>query len=126
MEIIEVLLVITLLFTLMSAIIKQTPPVQQEGNLPVLQRYATDASNMLCNSDRARRVVTGAAAMDWINESLAYVMPENLKYSVIVLDAGVIVKETGYALEERDTIATASCEASHGGVTRQVVVRAWR
>lgn len=128
MRIIEVLLVITLMFTLMTAIVKQNPPIQHEKNIKILQRYALDASNMICNSRRARGIVMSGAPMSWINSSLAYVMPENIRYSAIVLNgAGATIKSTGYSLPSGKEIATSSCSVSRWGVApRTVVVRIWR
>ena len=128
MRIIEVLLVVTLMFTLMTAIVKQNPPVQHEKNIMMLQRYALDASNMICNSQKGRGIVGSSAPMVWINSSLAYVMPENIKYSAIVLDsAGGSVKSTGYALPSGVETATSSCTVSRWGSSpRTVVVRIWR
>lgn len=128
MRIIEVLLVVTLMFTLMTAIVKQTPPVQHEKNIMILQRYALDGANMICNSQRGRFIVISGAGMGWINSSMAYVMPENIKYSVLVLDsAGNIVKSTGYSLPADTETATSSCTVSRwGAAPRTVVMRIWR
>lgn len=128
MRIIETLLVVMLLFTLMSAVVGQNPPIQHEKNIRVLQRYALDGANMICNSQRGRGIVMSAAAMTWINSSLNYVMPENIEFSVIVQNsAGTILKSTGYTLPENMEIATSSCSVSRWGAgPRTVVVRVWR
>ncbi|MCK4327742.1 MAG: hypothetical protein KAW41_04665 [Candidatus Diapherotrites archaeon] len=129
MRILEVLIVLMLLFTLMTAIVKQNPPVQQTRNIAVLQRYATDASNMLCNSDKARAIAMSGAAMAWISNSLTYSLPEDIQYSVIVVNitSGDIIKSTGASIPEDTDIATASCQVTRWGLPpRQMVVRVWR
>lgn len=132
MRIIEVLLVITLMFTLMVAVVSQNPPVQQAKNIAVLQRYAADAAKMLCGSERGAAIMLGLGATGWINESLAYALPENLKFSAIAVEGGVVQDDrtTGYALPSSGEIATSSCAVTGivGGlvVTRDVVVRVWR
>ncbi len=128
MRIIEVLLVITLMFTLMAAVVKQNPPIRHEKGISMLQRYALDASSMVCNCQRARGIVGSEAPMAWINSSLAYVMPENMRYNVAVLDsAGNIVKSTGYALPSNREIATSSCTVSRwGSPPHKVVVSIWQ
>ena len=131
MRIVETLLVIMLLFTLMTAIIRQVPPIEQAKNIRVLQRNAMDCSNMICNSDRDVGIVMSAAAMTWINSSMNYVMPENLKFNVIVVNTtdDSTIKSTGYDMPtsyDMD-VATSSCTVTRWGLDpRQVVVRVWR
>ena len=131
MRIIETMLVIMLLFTLMSAIVKQVPSIEQAKNIKILKRYATDGSNMVCNSDRSRGIVMSPAAMTWINSSMEYVMPENLKFNVIVVNTtdDSIIKSSGYDMPTSydSDVATASCTVTRWGLDpRQVVVRVWR
>ena len=126
---IESLLVIMLMFTLMSTLVKQNPPVQSMKSIENLQRYATDGANMLCNCDRARNIVMSNSDMDWIEESMNYSMPENMGYRVTVLNTtGSIIKDAGLELpvDNRD-IATSSCTMSTRGKSpRQLVVSVWR
>ena len=129
MRILEVMIVLMLLFTLMAAIVKQNPPTQQTRNIAVLQRYATDGSNMMCNSDKAVGIFMSAAAMAWVSNSLNYAMPEDIKYSIIVVNitSGNILKSAGSTLPDEGDLATASCQVTRWGLPpRQVVVRTWR
>ena len=129
MRIVEALIVLMLMFTLMTALVKQNPSIQHAKNIQILQRYSLDASNMVCNSERARGIVMTPAAMVWINSSLRYSLPENLRYNVIVNNqAGNLIKSTGYTMPEGyQNLATSSCTVSRwGDPPREVVVRVWR
>ena len=129
MRILEVLIVLMLLFTLMNAIVKQNPPVQQTRNIAVMYRYATDAANMMCNSDRAIAIFMSGASMNWISRSLNYAFPEDIDYSLIVVNMTdeSIMKSTGNSLPSEGDIATSSCQVTRWGLpSRLVVVRVWR
>jgi len=128
-HIVEVLITIMLMFTLMSTLVRQNPPIQGTGGMENLQRYATDGANMLCNCDRARNIVMSDSGMDWIEESMNYSMPENMGYKVTVLNtAGSIIKDAGADLPtDNRNIATSSCTMStRGKDPRQLVVSVWR
>ncbi|MFC2174393.1 hypothetical protein ACFLQ2_00800 [archaeon] len=129
MRILEVLIVIMLLFTLMTAVVKQNPPTSMATNLRVLQRHATDSSNMMCNCDRAVAIFMSAASMNWVTSTMTYALPEDIQYSLIVVNitSGDIIKSSGGNLPETGDIATASCSVTRWGLPpRQVVVRTWR
>ena len=129
MRILEVLIVLMLLFTLMNAVVKQNPPVQQTRNIAVMQRYAIDAANMMCNCDRAVGIFMSGASMNWVSQSLNYALPEDIRYSLIVVNMTdqSTIKSAGGTLPGEGDIATSSCQVTRWGLPpRLVVVRVWR
>ncbi len=126
MRIIEALLVITLMFTLMTSIVKQQPPtITSTSNMKVLSRWSSDMRNMVCNSPQDNTLIF-AGTLDSINASFTYVSPPGLKYRLVVLDASDnYLTETGFVLESTNNMASTGCVLTNGATTRKVVMQTW-
>lgn len=131
MRIIEVVLALILMFALMTALIQQNPAVPQaRKNTRIMNRYAEDLKNMVCNSERDRTLAL-AGDLDAINESLDYVLPYDIKFRVAVLDSGDSeLWSTGYALPDlvnspTDVSSTGCAIRNETTPTRRLLVQVW-
>ena len=132
MRIVEVTIALILMLAFMTTLLQQNTPLPQATkNTRVLQRYAEDMKNMICNSDKDSRLLLTFDPIDYINTSLNYVAPINMKFNVLVFhDNDVLVREFGYGLpdlvQSPVDIATSSCLiGNETEYIRTVVVQAW-
>ena len=130
MRIIEVLIVLTLMFTLLAGLVRTNPPqAASGGGNTMLTRHAEDIRSMVCSSPRDRNLVL-ALALGPINDSVGYALSEGVKYRISVVNAtdrSDVLDWTGYALpgDEDTDISTAGCVVSGMPGTKGVVVHTW-
>jgi len=132
MRIVEVMLALILMLLLMTTLVQRNPLLPQSTkNTRVLQRYAEDMKNMVCNSEKDNILVLTADDLTSVNNSLKYVVPSGMKFNVQVFqDDSILVKSQGFGLPDlastKDDVATASCLLGNETVyLRTVVVHAW-
>ena len=132
MRIVEVTIALILMLAFMTTLLQQNTPLPQATkNTRVLQRYAEDMKNMICNSDKDSRLLLTFDPIDYINASLNYVAPINMKFNVVVLqDNDIFLEDFGYGLPDlasgKPDVATSSCLiGNETEYLRTVVVQAW-
>lgn len=125
-HIIEALLVITLMFAFITALVKQNPPTLfSTTNIKILERWSSDMRNMVCGSEQDKSLIL-TNSLSRINSSLNYVSPQDMRYKLIVLDTNDnVIGSTGHATEETDNLASTGCVITNGTITRKVVIQTW-
>ncbi len=91
-RIVEAILLLLVLFSLIVFIAglgPTTPP--NPSNPPTLVRYGKDLTNMVCNSERARRLILTGNLVP-IYQDLVYVTPP--EYKIRLISDGAVVGET--------------------------------
>ena len=127
-RILELVLVLVLLFALVTTVTQQIPPTPSTPeNLEVLARYASDIRNMVCNSDRDRKLILSNSSLDTIEDAINYVAPADLNFRIVILDpaSGSVIATLGDSLPTGVSIVTSSCILTRGNIVRKVVVQTW-
>lgn len=122
LRIIEVIMLLGVLFLALASMVQYKPTITANPSNPlVLIRYAKDLSNMVCNSETARRMVLFGSAQPVYND-LVYVTPPDM-------GVRLIVGGTVYGNEEPDqyNLASYGCVVSSTpSLSKKVIVQVWR
>ncbi|MCD4740315.1 hypothetical protein K8R43_03935 [archaeon] len=127
-KILELVLVLVLLFSLVITVSQNIPPTTtSKHNLQVLSRYASDIRNMICNSERDRRIMIKNATMTTINQSINYIAPPDLKHRIVILNTtdDSLIQATGYPNPDEENLMTASCIIVDDETTIEAEVMVW-
>ncbi len=121
LRIVEVILLLSVLFLVIMNMAQNKPgTVTNPSNPSVLVRYGKDLANMVCNSEKARRLVLVGNPYP-IYKDLVYVTPPDMGVRLIV---------GGNAYGGNPSITNAISEgcviSNNAGLEKKVVVQVWR
>lgn len=127
-RLLELVLVLIIMFALITTVTQTMPPlVGSKENLQVLDRYATDFRNMICNSDKDRETILLNNSLSDINNTMNYIFPPGVKHRVVVINVsdGTVVQSVGDPLTEGSSVVTSSCVVAKGDTKYKAEVQVW-
>ncbi|GEM_PF-4388476 len=122
LRLVETILLLSVLFLVITNIVQNKPASMANPSNPItLVRYGKDLSNMVCNSEKARRLILYGSAYP-VYKDLVYVTPPDM-------GVRLIVDGTAYGSEEPDqyNVVSLGCVVSNNaGLEKKVIVQVWR